>query len=87
LVYNSEGEARLCGSERLAEIAAEVRGELTQEEVAERLGVSRQAISKAEDERVGSRMNGLRVRMISEIGGLHVDGPYWIVDERKGPSD
>lgn len=87
LVYDSGEEIRLCGSETLAEITAEVRGELTQEEVAERLGVSKQAISKAEDKRVGSSMNGLRVRIIREVGNLHVGGPYWIVDRKEESLD
>jgi len=70
----------LCESEELAEISAQVRKGLTQEEVADRLGVSKQAVSKAEDESIGSSMNSLRIRIIREIGECHVEGPYWIVD-------
>jgi DNA-binding XRE family transcriptional regulator len=88
IVYQTKKEgAFFCSSETLAEVALEVREDLTQEEVAEQLNVSKQAISKAENESIGSSMNGLRVRIIREIGKLHVEGPFWIVDSEREPSD
>lgn len=82
MVYELKREGHhLCRSEDLAEITARARKGLTQEEVAERLGVSKQAVSKAEDENIGSRMNSLRIRIIQEIGECRVNGPYWIVDK------
>lgn len=82
MVYELKREDRhLCRSKDLAEITGRARKGLTQEEVAERLGVSKQAVSKAEDEDIGSRMNSLRIRIIEEIGGCRVKGPYWIVDK------
>jgi DNA-binding XRE family transcriptional regulator len=80
MVYEIQEEDRyLCETEDLARVTAQVREGLTQGDVARRLGVSKQAVSKAEDERIGSSMNSLRIRIIQEIGDRSVEGPYWVI--------
>jgi DNA-binding XRE family transcriptional regulator len=70
---------KLCNSEELAEAAYQARSDMTQKEVADHLEVTKQSVSKAESKKIGSKMNRLRIRIITEIGGYDVDGPYWIV--------
>lgn len=74
-----EGDYQLYKSEELAEVASEARSGMTQKEVADQLEVTKQSVSKAENKTVGSKMNRLRIRIITEIGGYDVEGPYWIV--------
>ena len=76
--YEAEG-VRLYSSEELAEAATQARGDMTQKDVAEILDVTKQSVSKAENRAVGSKMNGLRIRIIRQIGGRDVEGPYWVV--------
>lgn len=76
--YKSE-EDKLCRSEDLAEAASQARTGMTQQEAADHLGVTKQSVSKAENKEVGSKMNRLRIRMIEEIGGHNVEGPYWTI--------
>lgn len=75
-----EDGATLHKSNELAHLANKARGPLTQEQAANRLGVTKQSISKAEDPSVGSRMNRLRIRMMRQLGGFEVNGPFWVVD-------
>jgi transcriptional regulator with XRE-family HTH domain len=79
--YKEEDDrSRFHKAQGLAEIASKARGDLTQSEVADKLGVTKQSVSKAEDAATGSRMNSLRIQIIEEIGGHTVDGPYWVVE-------
>lgn len=79
--YKTDGdEPCLYTSEDLAELASQARKGMTQKEVADALDVTKQSISKAENRTTGSRMNGLRIRIIEEIGGHEVEGPYWTIE-------
>ena len=62
---------------RLARAARSEAG-LTQEEVADRLGVSKPSISRAEN-RPGGRYLNLQRRMIEELAGWQLRGPLWEV--------
>jgi transcriptional regulator with XRE-family HTH domain len=72
-------EGHLHQTKDLARLAVEARDDLTQKQVANLLDVTKQSVSKAENEEIGSRMNGLRIRIIEEIGGYDIEGPYWVV--------
>lgn len=54
---------------------------LTQRELAERLGVTQGAISQAERDRDSTHMDRLRKRIIEELSGQKVSGPFWTIDE------
>ena len=58
---------------------------LTQDGLAERLvssgyadRITKQAISQAENDTIGSNMNALRVAIIEELTGRSLVGPVWI---------
>ena len=67
---------------------------MTQEEVAalilsERTGrpISKQTVSKAESDDVGSEMNGVRVKIIEALSGKSLLGPVWFFEEELPPAD
>jgi len=57
------------------------RRRLTQKEVAERVGRSAQAVSKAENYEPGDAMTRLRVEIIEELTGQALRGPLWELDD------
>ena len=61
------------------------RQRLTQEEVAERVGRSAQAVSKAENYEEGDAMTRLRIEIVEELTGQEVKGPLWKVDDEPEP--
>lgn len=75
-------------TEGLANTARKLRKErgLTLQDVGERVltrtgkATSRQAISKAEDPTVGTSMNNLRIKIIEELSGMRLLGPFWRFD-------
>ena len=75
----------LLTSPDLAELAREVRADRTQEEVAQRLHVTKQAISQAENLNIGSNLNTLRIRIIQELTGQQISGPFWIMEDSLHP--
>lgn len=63
---------------------------LTQEEVAEQIinertgkPISKQAVSRAESDDVGSEMNGVRVKIIELLSGRKVEGPVWYFEDKE----
>lgn len=56
------------------------RQRLTQKEVAERVGRSAQAVSKAENYDEGDAMTRLRIEIVEELTGAEVKGPLWELD-------
>jgi transcriptional regulator with XRE-family HTH domain len=67
---NSRELARRCRTERNA------RG-LTQGDVADRLDVTVQAVSKAENYTARDGMDRFRVKVLEELTGREVEGPLW----------
>lgn len=63
----------------LAREARESAG-LTQMEAADRLGIKQANISRAENDSSG-RYLSLQLRMIRELAGWTIDGPYWKVEK------
>jgi transcriptional regulator with XRE-family HTH domain len=66
--------ARRCRKERN-------RRELSQREVAERLDVTIQAVSKAENYTERDGMDRFRVKMLEELTGRDVRGPLWKMED------
>lgn len=66
-------------SRALAQRAREAREDtgLSQNEAADQLGVSRSGVSKAENWTPEDSMYSLRIRMIEELDGAEVEGPFW----------
>jgi predicted transcriptional regulator len=56
---------------------ARVGAGLSQSEIAERVDVDRSAISKAENWQKGDGFTSLRKRIIEEITGKEVEGPFY----------
>lgn len=71
---DSEELARRCRAERNA------RG-LNQQAVAERLDVTVQAVSKAENYTKRDGMDRFRVKVLEELTGQDVDGPLWEIQD------
>ena len=73
--------------DELPRIARAARAEvgITQEEAAERLGVSKPSISRAEN-RPGGRYLNLQRRMIEELAGWMLRGPLWEVTKEASES-
>lgn len=69
---------RIMHQDELPALARSVRtgAGLTQQEAADRLGVSKPSISRAERLKGGSYLN-LQQRIIEEIGGYDLRGPLW----------
>ncbi len=76
----------LLTSEDLARLAREERTKrnLTQEQVARLVAkrtdtqsCTKQAISQAENPEIGSRMDGLRIKIIETLTGRKLIGPWW----------
>lgn len=67
-------ERRLITRKELAKLAQEARGELSQKEVADQLGVSQPAISKAEND-MDASLDKLRIRIIEEYTNYRVENP------------
>jgi transcriptional regulator with XRE-family HTH domain len=67
------------GTPGLATLAAEARRSagLTQDQAATALGVNQSNVSRAETLAADPRFNALRIRMIVELAGWHVEGPLW----------
>lgn len=57
------------------------RKRLTQKEVADRVGRSAQAVSKAENYEEGDAMTRLRVEIVEELTGQKIKGPLWQLDD------
>jgi len=70
-------ESELADTARLERL----RRRLTQRDVADRLGVSTQAISKAENYTEGDSMTSLRERMIRELTDRPLAGPVWYFED------
>lgn len=67
-------KARALREERrltLDEVASQIINEKTGKPI------SRQAVWRAENETVGSEMNGVRVRIIETLTGHKLEGPVW----------
>lgn len=62
--------------------AARARAQLTQQEVADRLGISKASISKAENYSEGDGMQNVRVRIIEALTGRQLEGPIWRFAEK-----
>jgi transcriptional regulator with XRE-family HTH domain len=71
---DSEELARRCRKERNA------KG-LTQEELGERMGATKQAVSKAENRTARDGMDRFRVKMLEELTGRDVRGPLWKMED------
>lgn len=56
------------------------RERLTQKDVAERVGRSAQAVSKAENYDEGDGMTRLRIEIVEELTGQKLKGPLWELD-------
>jgi len=69
--------ARRCRKERN-------RRGLSQREVADRLDVTIQAVSMAENYTARDGMDRFRVKMLEELTGQDVRGPLWEVEEEGG---
>ncbi len=76
----------LLTSEDLARLAREERAkrDLTQEQVARLVAkrpdtqsCTKQAISQAENPETGSRLDGLRIKIIETLTGRKMIGPWW----------
>lgn len=75
-------KTKLLTTESLAEWARKARGELTQEQVAQMLDVTKQAVSQAESLTTGSSMNRLRIRIVEHFTEHEVEGPFWRLREK-----
>ncbi|NJN74712.1 MAG: hypothetical protein HC799_18940 [Limnothrix sp. RL_2_0] len=64
-------------SQGLAKLVKELRGDLSQESLAQRFRVSKQAISQAENQEVGTKINKLRIEIIENLSSYEVEGPFW----------
>jgi len=76
-LFTSPDLARMVKEER-------IRRKLTQEQVAEivsRRGdtqsCTKQVISQAENSDIGSRLDGLRIKIIESLTGRKIKGPVW----------
>ncbi len=87
--------SRLMDTMELARKARGLRAEqgLTQEELAariisERTGkpISKQMISRAENEEVGTEANNLRIQIIEMLTGKSLNGPVWFFTEDVPPA-
>jgi len=78
-LMDEEALARRVRSER------EARG-LNQGDVADRLDVTVQAISKAENFTPKDGMNRFRVKVLEELTGQTVRGPLWEIEEDPDPA-
>lgn len=85
----------LMNTSDLARKARGLRAEkgLTQEEVAsqiisERTGkpISKQLVSRAENEEVGTEANNLRIQIIELLSGKRLHGPVWYFEEEQPPA-
>ena len=76
-LFTSADLARLARDERL-------QRNLTQEQVAQLVArrsdtasCTKQAVSQAENSESGSKMDGLRIKIIESLTGKKLMGPYW----------
>jgi transcriptional regulator with XRE-family HTH domain len=53
---------------------------LTQQDVADRMGKTIQAVSKAENYTPGDGMTSFRIRIIEELTGSEVNGPLYEIE-------
>ena len=82
-LFTSTDLARMVKEERL-------NRNLTQEQVAEiiskrsdTLSCTKQAISQAENSNIGSRLDGLRIKIIESLTGHRLKGPVWYLDSKE----
>ncbi len=82
-LLSSQGLARIAREERL-------NRHLTQEQVAEIIAkradtnsCTKQAVSQAENPDGGSKMDGLRIKIIETLAGKKLIGPLWHFDSNK----
>lgn len=80
---NTEENTRTVEQANLPELARQVRHEreMTQQQVADRLGVTKASVSRVERNAGGSYLN-LQKRILSEIGGYRLRGPLWEITEQ-----
>lgn len=80
----------LMDSKKLAQMARALRAEkgLTQQELADRIisdrtgeSISKQMISRAESEEVGTQANALRVQIIELLSERVLVGPVWYFED------
>lgn len=71
--------SEIMSSQELAILAKSLRTEagLSQSRLGERLDVTRQAISQAEQTTIGQKLDGLRLRIIAELKNCRVEGPLY----------
>jgi transcriptional regulator with XRE-family HTH domain len=81
-LFTSTDLARMAKEER-------IKRNLTQEQVAEAISkrpdtgsCSKQVVSHAENSNIGSRLDGLRIKIIESLTGHRLKGPVWYFDER-----
>ena len=68
------------------------QGRLTQTDVAQRIisertgkHITKQAVSRAENEDVGSEMDGVRIRIIEELTDRKIQGPVYYFEDEAPP--
>jgi len=71
--------------DQLASLAKQARtgAGLTQAAAAERMGVAQPTLAQAENEPQRS-LSKLRRRMIAELGGFELEGPFWRLRKAEG---
>lgn len=70
------------GEIRVKAKESRVTSGLSQYSAAEKLGVSQGAITGAENT-TGGKFLRLQIRMIEELGGVEVEGPYYKISSKK----
>jgi transcriptional regulator with XRE-family HTH domain len=76
-LFTSNDLARIAREERL-------KRNLTQEQVAQLItersdtsSCTKQAVSQAENQDIGSNMDGLRIKIVESLTGRKLAGPFW----------
>ena len=81
-LFTSTDLARMTKEER-------IKRNLTQEQVAKIISkrhdtqsCTKQVVSQAENPNIGSRLDGLRIKIIESLTGHRLRGPVWYFDEK-----